>query len=183
MPLSNSDSPLVLAIVIGSSLATYSFNIQDAEPLSKKYEVWSSRYSASARTTVSKRPHIASLVKVCDSSLLVGGCFDGTVRCFDPEKRCCISELTGHHNRVWDVLSLSSSTVISGADDRTVRLWDIRCPPGKESLKWTSPFLIGRASSLLQVSECVVVCGSCHEKPDTNPDKGCLYFFDIRVGY
>ena len=175
VPLSNAASHPLLAIVIGSALETHSFD-SDKNSLSKQSEVWSCH-------SVQKgiRPHIASLAKMCESSVLVGGCFDGCVRCFDPVKNCCSLELEGHSGRVWDVLSLSSSTVVSGADDKTVRLWDIRCQPG-ERLIWTSDNLVGRASSLLQISEFCVVCGSCADTPQSSREKGCLYFFDIRCG-
>ena len=175
VPLSNATSHPLLAIVIGSALETHSFD-SDKNTLSKQSEVWSCH---SVQSGI--RPHIASLAKMCESSVLVGGCFDGSVRCFDPVENCCSLELEGHSGRVWDVLSLSSSTVVSGADDKTVRLWDIRCRPGKR-LIWTSDNLVGRASSLLQISEFCVVCGSCADKPQSSREKGCLYFFDIRCG-
>ena len=173
--------PLLFAIVVGSALETYLFDA-DRRTLSKRSEIWNCHSVPSETRDRFIRPHIASLVKVCsESSLLVGGCFDGCVRCFDVVKKCCTSELTGHTGRVWDVLSLSASTVISGADDKTVRLWDIRCRD-RCNLIWKSDQLVGRASSLLQISECCVVCGSCADKPQSSRDKGCLYFFDIRYG-
>ena len=180
VPLSNAaaaDAPL-LAIVIGSALETHSFD-SDRKTLSKQSEVWSCHSVQSESSDKSPiRPHIASLAKICESSLLVGGCFDGCVRCFDPIKNCCCLELKGHSGRVWDVLSLSSSTVVSGADDKTVRLWDVRC----ERSVWTSDPLVGRASSLVQISEFCIVCGSCADEPQLSREKGCLYFFDIRCG-
>lgn len=169
------DSPL-LAMVIGSALEIHSFDVAE-KTLSKQSEVWSCHSVSSNAGQI--RPHIASLVKMEESTLLVGGCFDGCVRCFDPDRKCCSSELKGHTGRVWDVLSLSPSLVASGADDRTVHMWDIRCQP-RDSLIWKSVPLVGRASSLLRISEFGLVCGSCADDPASSPDKGCLYFFDIR---
>ena len=37
----------------------------------------------------------------------------------------CVAVLRGHTNDVWSVATLNETTIVSGSDDNTVRVWDL----------------------------------------------------------
>jgi WD40 repeat protein len=58
--------------------------------------------------------------------LLVTGCLDGVVRCWDLRTASCVRTMEGHSSGVQDVaLSADGAFVLSGADDNAARVFSL----------------------------------------------------------
>eukprot|EP00041_Stephanoeca_diplocostata_P009854 m.155055 g.155055 ORF g.155055 m.155055 type:complete len:540 (+) comp17925_c0_seq2:238-1857(+) len=179
--LDGGDVP-TFALVIGSALEVHKLHLAPKPRFQKVCDIWGQQRTCGTnqRNSRSKRPHIASIVRVSERNL-AGGCFDGVVRVFDVHRNKCTQELSGHRERVWDVVAMPAmgpGVIASGADDCSLFLWDIRSPQPRIFKDTTFP---GRVSSLLAVDAGrKLIAASCANDPHASRDKGCLYVFDVR---
>lgn len=173
------------ALVIGSALEVHELHHPHHHSglrFEKVCDVWGQKHTSGRhqQRSGSKRPHIASIVRI-DDDHLAGGCFDGVVRVFDLRRNVCTLDMGGHRERVWDVVAmptLGPSVLASGADDQSLCLWDTRC---QNQMIFRDTNFPGRVSSLLAVDDGrTLIAASCANDPHTSGDKGCLYVYDVR---
>lgn len=73
-----------------------------------------------------QRPLISSLLPLDDSARIALTDFQGAVKVVDVETGKVFRTFREHVGRAWNVIALENSTIASGADDRTVKIWDAR---------------------------------------------------------
>jgi len=80
--------------------------------------------------------HEAGVIRITtcpDTHLLVSGCLDGSIHAWDARAGKLLHVFTGHTAEVLD-LTVFGNKIVSGSEDKTVRLWDL------------SPYLSGNLS-------------------------------------
>ena len=63
-----------------------------------------------------------------DSILLSGGAGDCKIYVTDVKKQTSIKSFTGHQGHIFSLYTWDTCNFVSGSQDGTVRLWDIRQP-------------------------------------------------------
>lgn len=115
----------------------------------------------SSRMANWQRPYISSLTRLTeDDSKVAYTVFDGSVRVLDLTTGKSIVRWQEHRNRVWSVVNCCHSLLASSADDRTVKLWDVRQQPSVCTFTGHA----GRVSSLLSL-DTRLVCATCPDNP------------------
>eukprot|EP00658_Telonema_sp_P-2_P002120 TRINITY_DN10801_c0_g1_i6.p2 TRINITY_DN10801_c0_g1~~TRINITY_DN10801_c0_g1_i6.p2 ORF type:complete len:440 (-),score=108.37 TRINITY_DN10801_c0_g1_i6:178-1497(-) len=64
-------------------------------------------------------------IKFCEHlGTLLAGCNDGVIYVYDPVKSICLKEFRGHEDSV-TCLALDGNFLVSGSQDRTIKLWNL----------------------------------------------------------
>ena len=126
-----------------------------------------------------QRPFISALVPLSHNPSTCFGLaiFDGSIACIDIESKKQFFKANEHKGRVWTVENISENVVASCGDDHTIKLWDIRA---EQKSQKTLKENIGRVSTLLKLSESLIVSGSCPDDLKKSQARAELTFWDIR---
>lgn len=86
-----------------------------------------------------------------------------------------------HSKRVWQAIPVPGSAYeyATCADDKTVKVWDIRS--GASSCM-TFDGHPGRVSAMAFLDERRFVAGTCASDPSKDPDKAQFWFYEMRGG-
>ncbi len=124
-----------------------------------------------------QRPHISAIARLTHNTRHVASAlFDGSVKVIDIDRSTVVRDYQEHKRRVWSVLDLQPHVFASSADDRTIKIWDVR----QEKSGLTLGGNPGRVSSLAKLSEHVFISGSCPDNIKYAVDKASISFWDIR---
>jgi WD40 repeat protein len=125
-----------------------------------------------------QRPHISSITRLeHNKNILALALFGGSVKLVDIVAQRLLCDYREHVGRVWSVTNLHPQVFASSADDRTIKIWDVREP--KKSI-FTIGGNPGRVSVLLRLSEQILISGSCPDDVFASKEKASLSFWDIR---
>ncbi len=126
-----------------------------------------------------QRPFISALVPLSHNLSTCFGLaiFDGSIACIDIESKKQFFKANEHKGRVWTVENISENVLASCGDDHTIKLWDIRAEQKSQN---TLQDNIGRVSTLLKLSQSLIVSGSCPDDLKKTPERAELSFWDIR---
>jgi len=72
--------------------------------------------------------------------------------------------------------NLKPQILASSADDKTIKIWDIRMKRSAMTITGNP----GRVSSLIRLSETILISGSCPDKVFKSKEKASITFWDIR---
>ncbi|MCF7806850.1 MAG: hypothetical protein K9M07_05520 [Simkaniaceae bacterium] len=103
--------------------------------------------------------------------------FGGEIKVVDIEAEAETFSAKGHTGRVWQTLPMSETILLSSADDRTVKLWDMRA---SEKCAHTFSGHPGRVSAMTKIDEFRFVAGTCPDNPFESETKAEMYFYDLR---
>jgi len=124
-----------------------------------------------------QRPHISAILRLpSDQNQMACALFDGSVRVVDINARKETHFFQEHQRRVWSVVELAPNTIVSSADDKTIKLWDLRQQKSQITIG-NNP---GRVSSLLKISPEQFISGSCPDAVFKAKEKASIRFWDIR---
>jgi WD40 repeat protein len=129
-----------------------------------------------------QRPYISSVLSCLSSGHLALSFFGGLNQIFDVETKRPIHQGFEHRDRVWQAVPIpdSDSEYVTCADDKTIKLWDVRA--GTHSMR-TYEGHPGRVSALAFLDATRFVAGTCPENPWADPDKGQFWFYDLRGAF
>ncbi|HEU64285.1 MAG: hypothetical protein KR126chlam4_00407 [Candidatus Anoxychlamydiales bacterium] len=166
-PFRNGD----LIVVIGSTLEYW-------KKINNSYFQKTSIIQETLEERKSKqRPHISSIVRLQkDQNILAASLFTGHVKLIDIDTQRVIKTFSEHEGRVWSVSNVNSYNFASSADDRTIKIWDVR----QNSSVLTLSGNPGRVSSLMKLDEGIFISGSCPDKVFNSEEKASISFWDIR---
>ena len=157
--------------VIGSRLELWS-NIYDKSPniaplINEKKEYNQMR----------QRSFISAIVRLdSNRDLMPCALFDGSVRIVNIVSQTVLRVYKEHEKRVWSVIELQPNIVASSADDKTIKLWDLRAPSSILTIGGNP----GRVSSLLKIDDNQFISGSCPDNVYESKEKASICFWDIR---
>ena len=159
-----------LLVVIGSDLEFW--NMAGTEPAK------SGMIQENPNDRMGKqRPHISAIKRLShDTNLLANALFDGSVRIVDIQAQNEIKKFKEHKGRVWSVVNLRPQIFASSADDKTIKIWDLRQTKSIHTIGGNP----GRVSSLLPISEHILISGSCPDDVRKAKDKASITFWDTR---
>ncbi|MEI6242503.1 MAG: hypothetical protein WCP39_03755 [Chlamydiota bacterium] len=124
-----------------------------------------------------KRPFISSLVQMKENpQKMIFVDFYGHVIVSDFQKKTEELLYKEHQGRAWTVVPLEPNIYVTGADDHTIKIWDLRL---KHSVRTISNHP-GRVSSIL-IQPNTIVAASCPDDLYNSHEKASLFFWDIRV--
>jgi hypothetical protein len=124
-----------------------------------------------------QRPFISSVLSCLSPGHLALSFFGGLNQIVDVETKAVIHQGLEHKERVWQAVPFSEHGYATCADDKTIKIWDIR--EGMRSHR-TFDGHPGRVSALAFLDENKFVSGTCPENPWVDADKGQLWFYDLR---
>lgn len=124
-----------------------------------------------------QRPFISCLTPMKGSQTQIGvAIFGGSVKVIDISTRQVVKIWSEHSNRIWAIESLDVNRFASSGDDRTVKLWDRRGSRSTHTIKDH----VGQVTSLLQLSDNVLIAGTCPQNAMTSKNGAEIRFYDIR---
>ena len=120
--------------------------------------------------------HIEPLAKT-NRNFISSACFDGKVRIFDVERGSLRDALSVHRGRCWQTKELDHSLIVSGADDKMMKLIDLRV---KDVV--ASRHHHGRVSCMMidPAQSHRVITASCPDDCHSSV-KGYISVFDLRM--
>lgn len=125
-----------------------------------------------------QRPHISAITRLeGNSNHLASALFDGSVKVIDIPTKNLVRKYREHEDRVWSVINLTPESFASSADDRTIKIWDIRQERSVKTIIGGS----GRVSSLLKISANEFISGSCPDDLRRTTERANISFWDIRT--
>lgn len=156
-----------LLVVIGSDLEIWETTLHSRDSLIKEEN---SKYKK-------QRPHISSITTLdADQNQVVSALFDGSIKVVDINAQKVFKDYKEHIGRVWSVVKINDNNFASSADDKVIKIWDIRQPKAVFSSEKSN----GRVSCLMLLSDDILVSGSCPDRADDSKEKGTFSFWEIR---
>jgi len=175
----------------GCNLSLLKFTIQNDEagiPASQwQIQPWKISQRASKKINITahpkrKNPHdhppFISSVSSMGLKRVILSIFGGSTEVLDVETEKLLQVTDEHSGRVWQSLSYSDHEYISCADDRSVKIWDMRQSRSTRTFG-DHP---GRVSAIGLYGELCFVAGTCPDDPRASENKAEFYFYDIRMG-
>jgi len=130
-------------------------------------------------TYVNKKPQrpFISAIESIDPTLLAMVDFSGRVKVINLETGKLTHNTKCHQNRAWSVKKITEQTFATSADDRTIKIWDLR------QNKQISTFNNhpGRVSTLLMKNEFEIIACSCPDDVYKQNEKASFTLWDTRV--
>lgn len=130
-----------------------------------------------------QRPYISSLTQLEGHPSHFGiAVFDGSVKVMDIEKNKTVNHWQEHidpqikSKRVWMIENITRDIFASCGDDHLIKLWDVRQAKSVATYRGH----VGRVSTILRISDQVLVAGTCPDYIRQNIDWAELVFYDIR---
>lgn len=137
-----------------------------------------------------QRQFISSVTPLKSATSHYGlGVFGGYVRVLDVEQGKIVRSWQEHRKRVWAVENVSRELFASSAEDKTIKLWDIRAEKSVATFENST----GQAHALLSPNETTLIAGVSQERkliPPRNAkpqdknksvtESAHLYFYDLR---
>jgi len=158
-----------LLVVIGSDLEYWKMHSFHPK---KQSLIQESRHRAHRQ-----RPHISAIKRLeHDRNQLASALFDGSVKLIDIIAQRLLRDYREHRGRVWSVENVRPQLFASSADDKTIKIWDVRQHQSVLSIG-KNP---GRVSSLLRLSDTSLISGSCPDDVMASQEKASMTFWDIR---
>ena len=88
-----------------------------------KIKIWDFFNRKCIKTLEGHEDCILSLITLKQSNYLCSGAADLTIKIWDWEKSKCLYTLKGHEKWVKCVIELDNGIIVSGSDDKTIKLW------------------------------------------------------------
>ena len=88
-----------------------------------KIKIWDYFNKKCIKTLEGHDDCILSIITLKQSNYLCSGAADLTIRIWDWEKKKCLFVLKGHEKWVKCVIQLDNEIIVSGSDDKTIKLW------------------------------------------------------------
>lgn len=128
-----------------------------------------------------QRPFISSIARLeSNPDRMSCALFDGSMKVVNIVSQTVEKVYQEHVGRVWSVIELLPQIMASSADDKTIKIWDLRCANSVMTIRGAP----GRVSSLLKIDDQQFISGSCPDNPRESAEKASISFWDIRaVGY
>lgn len=124
-----------------------------------------------------QRPFISSILRMPqDQKKLATVDFQGALSVVDMTSQKCLLKYQEHVGRVWNVIEAPENLLATCADDRSIKLWDVRCQKSVCTLS-KNP---GRVSALLKIADDTLLSGSCPDNPYTSKEKASFTFWSIK---
>ncbi len=124
------------------------------------------------------RPFISDVVFLDGKTNLCAlAVFGGAVIVFDIPTKTPMRIYKEHEKRVWQVVNIRPDIFASSSDDRTIKIWDARLA---QSVRTIGDH-IGRVSTLLRMSDTLLISGSCPDDLKSARERARLEFWDIRM--
>lgn len=164
------------ALAVGDELQVWKFEDEKSPSLQKQ---WKFTIPASGFASGQRRAYISSLAKV-DGHSVIATVFGGQVKVFDMSRGEASWSTHEHFGRVWQAVSLDighTKIWATGADDRTVKLWDIR----EQKSIATLDGHCGRVSCLLPMSNQQLLAASCPRQTRNSSTLGTFSLWDLRA--
>jgi|GEM_PF-5705515 len=165
-------------VVIGSDLEIWSHPTNKGHYANLKFEGCLHRELREELGTMDgkrQRPFI-SAIEAFDSSTLGMVDFSGRIKILDTDTCKLKSNYKGHNGRVWSIRTCTPNTFATCADDRSVKLWDVRTQAGVATFD-DHP---GRVSNILALQEHRIVVSSCPDDIKNCNDKASFTIWDCR---
>ncbi len=124
-----------------------------------------------------QREHLSSIVKLHNQTKFACAVFDGSLRVVDIPTQQTLQKFHEHKGRAWSVVKLEEELIASSADDRTIKIWDLRIPDSIRTIVAGA----GRVSSLLVLNENTLLSGSCPDNVFHVREKATVSFWDLRI--
>jgi WD40 repeat protein len=161
-------------VVTGPNLDMYTYDPKTDVWLAE--ELLAETYTRPAKNQV--RPFISDVTFLAGKSNLCAlSVFGGAVVVLDISTKTPLRMYKEHEKRVWQVVNIRPNIFASSSDDRTIKIWDLRL--NRSAL--TAKDHIGRVSSLLCLSDNLMVSGSCPDDLKSSQERARLEFWDIRM--
>ncbi|MCE5294004.1 MAG: hypothetical protein LLF94_05265, partial [Chlamydiales bacterium] len=157
-----------LITVIGSAIQVWEGVFQEDV---KKYPLLNEKRKGKQRAHISAITRLENAPNTMPCAL-----FDGSVRVVDIESRQVTRTYQEHKGRVWSVVEVTPSVLATGADDKCIKLWDLRLKKSVLTLS-KNP---GRVSALLKLDDTQLISGSCPDDVHKSKEKATLTFWDIK---
>lgn len=159
-----------LLVVIGSDLEYWNMSSRFPQ---KQNLIEETKKERRAR----QRPHISAITRLeHNRDMLSSALFDGSVKIVNIATQKLVHDYQEHIGRVWAVTNLQPQILASSADDKSIKIWDIRQRRSTMTITGNP----GRVSSLLRLSETILISGSCPDKVFDSQEKASITFWDIR---
>lgn len=165
-----------LAVVFGSTLQVWKMagNAMNNAGVDQRHNLI---IDPSNKNYSDQREHISSIVKLHNQTKLACAVFDGSLRLVDITTQQTLQKFNEHKGRVWSVVKLEEDLIASSADDRSIKIWDLRI---LDSIR-TVVAGAGRVSSLLVLNENTLISGSCPDNVFQSQEKASISFWDLRI--
>ena len=108
---------------------------------------------------------------------LLNSLFKGWVKVVDLDAEQCVNTYHEHRGRVWNVENVLPHTFGTCADDKSIKLWDIRVSTSIKTLRGQP----GRVSCFTKLGPTSYVSASCPDNVWGPGDKASLTYWDIRM--
>lgn len=124
-----------------------------------------------------KRPFISNVTPLDGKPGVYGiAVFGGSLKILDLNTQKIVRTYQEHVGRVWQVENIRPEIFASCSDDCTIKIWDARLAASATTMSGN----IGRVSTLLRLSETLLISGSCPDNLRATLERAQLNFFDIR---
>lgn len=95
---------------------------------------WGRKVTSEAKKLITTPQAITTLLLLSSSQIAVANDVDFNIRIYDINTFKLIFTMSGHTDWINTLVQLNSTHIISGSDDRTVKLWDINAGSLQETL-------------------------------------------------
>ncbi|MCP5508852.1 MAG: GNAT family N-acetyltransferase [Chlamydiales bacterium] len=124
-----------------------------------------------------QRPFISSLKPLDTAKTQFAlSLFDGSVRVLDLTSSKLVRTYREHHGRTWAVEPITPQLFASSGEDRKIKFWDRRAAKSVHTIADH----IGQVTSMLKLSDKVLIAGTCPEDRADVGQKAEIRFYDIR---